>query len=132
MLFADVPAPPVPQPDPIPTQPTGPAKPGKEKGMVADPDFILWSVVLAGVLLLAAMVVFFIDRWRKRPTGATARDDVAGYSNFKQLYENGEITEAEYDRIRAKMAAKMKASLGVSPPAPPAVPPEPPPPPPAE
>jgi hypothetical protein len=45
------------------------------------------------------------------------------------MFDNGEITQAEYERIRLKMAGKMKAKLGVAqPPAEPSSPPAPPPP----
>ena len=126
MLFADLPAP----PDQPTTQPTAP-KPGGVQGMVSDPSFLIWSGVLVAVLLLAAVFFMFFDRWRKRPTGETTREAAEGFGSFRQMYENGEITEAEYDRIRAKMAEKMKAKMGIpgataTTPPPPAPPPDPP------
>ena len=118
--------------------PTG--KSGGVNAVVKEPSFIVWSLVLAGILLLAAVLFLFFDRWRKRPTGETARDTAAGFGSFREMYENGELTEAEYERIRAKMAAKLLEKAGVPPPsprpngepkAPPAGPPAPPPPDPA-
>lgn len=108
------------------TPPTTP-KPGGVNAVVKDPSFIVWSLVLAGVLLLAAVGFMFFDRWRKRPTGETARESAMSLGSFRQMYENGELTEAEYQRIRDKMAAKLKEKVG-SPPVPPVVPPPPPPP----
>lgn len=98
-------------------------EPEKVRGMVKNQDFIVWSLVFAGVLLVAAVVFMFFDRWRKRPTGETARDESLSLSSFKEMYENGELTEAEYEKIKAKWAAKVKANMGVPPVNPPAPPP---------
>lgn len=107
------------------TPPTTP-KPGGVKAAVADPNFIVWSLVLAGVLLVAAVLFTFFDRWRKRPTGETARESAMSLGSFRQMYENGELTEAEYQRIRDKMAAKLKEKVGTTAVPPPPPPPEPP------
>ena len=120
MLFADEPPP---DDTTTETPPTAP-KAGGVNAVVKDPSFIVWSVVLAGVLLLAAVLFMFFDRWRKRPTGETARDTSMSLSSFRQMYENGELTEAEYQRIRDRMASKLKEKMGV-PASPPAVPPPP-------
>ena len=130
-MFAQVPPT---DPDPTPdtsAQPSAPPKPGGVQGMVKDPSFVVWSLVFAGVLLLAAVIFVFFDRWRKKPVGETARDLSMSLGSFKEMYENGEITEAEYERIKAKWAAKMKAK-GVPDSLPPAPPPEPEPPPPPD
>lgn len=125
-MFAQTP-PTTAEPAPETTAETGAAvKPGGVQGLVKDQGFIVWSMLLAGLLLVAAVIFMFFDRWRKRPTGETARDAAFSMSNFRQMYENGELTEAEYERIKLKMAAKMKEKLGVSPtpPPPPTPPPE--------
>lgn len=130
MRLAEEPPPEEPPPPPTETVPTV-SKPGGVQGMVKDPSFLIWSGVLAGVLLLAALAFMLFDRWRKRPAaGGSARDEANSFGSFRQMYENGEITEAEYDRIRAKMAVKMKEKLGI--PIPPPPPPEPPPAPPGQ
>lgn len=107
-------------------------KPGGVSGMVKDQDFIVWSLIFAGILLVAAVVFLFFDRWRKRPTGESARDVSLSLNSFKEMYERGELTEAEYERIKTKWAAKIKEKPGVPTPAavPPTPPPDPTPPPP--
>jgi hypothetical protein len=78
-----------------------------------------WVVVLslAGALLLGAVAVWVVDRWRKK---AALDEQRAGeeLTSFRALYERGEITEAEYARLRAKVAERVKAK--VAPPAAPA------------
>lgn len=108
-------------------------------------DFLLYSIILAGILLACAGLFYFLDRWRKaRPD--QDREATLSLTSFRQMYENGEITEAEYKQVRDKLAAKMKEKGGVVtvppgppgvtpsggaavPPSPPADPPTPPPPP---
>lgn len=116
-------------------QPNTPTRVGGVQAMVKDTGFVVWSLILAGMLLLAAVIFYFFDRWRKRPIGESARDVSLSLNSFKELYENGEITEVEYERIKVKWAAKLKEKTGIPvAPVPPPESPVPPPPtdPPAE
>ena len=116
-------------------QPSTPTRVGGVQAMVKDTGFVVWSLILAGMLLLAAVIFYFFDRWRKRPIGESARDVSLSLNSFKELYEYGEITEAEYERIKVKWAAKLKEKTGIPvAPVPPPESPVPPPPtdPPAE
>ena len=109
-------------------EPSAPKKPEDVRGMVKNQDFIVYSLVLAGLLLLAAVIFFIFDRWRKKPAGEdTTRDVSLSLGSFKEMYENGELTEAEYERIKAKWAAKLKGKAVVPPVLPPhpTTPPEP-------
>jgi len=125
MLFADVLPPDQPPSQTGTVEPSTPKKPEDVRGMVKNQDFIVYSLVLAGLLLLAAVIFFIFDRWRKKPVGGeSARDVSLSLGSFKEMYENGELTEAEYERIKAKWAAKLKEKTSV----PTAPPPEPPPP----
>ncbi len=108
----------------IEAQPTTPTKPPDPHGAVRDPGFVIWSLVFAGILLVAAVIFVFFDRWRKKPVGESARDLSLNLNSFKEMYENGEITEAEYERIKAKWAAKLKGQAGGPAAALPAPPPE--------
>jgi uncharacterized membrane protein len=93
-------------------EPSTPTRPGGVQAMVKDTGFVVWSLVLSGLLLIAALIFFFFDRWRKRPVGQSARELSLSLNSFKDLYDNGEITEAEYERIKAKWAAKLKEKTG--------------------
>lgn len=120
MLFADALPPDPPPPQTGTVEPSGPKGPENVRGMVKNQDFIIYSLVLAGLLLLAAVIFFLFDRWRKKPAVEdSARDVSLSLSSFKEMYENGELTEAEYERIKAKWAAKLKEKVGVPPAAPP-------------
>jgi hypothetical protein len=82
---------------------------------------LLWAALpLIGILLLAALVIYFVDRWRKRV--AAAQDDAScndQLSQFRSLYERGEMSREEYDSVKALLAGQLRKELNV--PAPPAV-----------
>jgi hypothetical protein len=71
----------------------------------------LW-IALAVAILLGALVIFLVDRWRKR---AQADQFSAGdqLSRFRLLYEQGELSREEYDRIRSKLGARLRQELDV-------------------
>jgi len=90
------------------------------------PHFILPSLALIGVLLLGALIIAMVDRWRKRsrPVGTTAGDQL---SHFRALFDRGELSREEFERIRSQLAPKMKEELKLTP-AVPETPPKPAPP----
>lgn len=105
--------------------------------MSKEERLFLWVSVLAGVLLIAAVFLARLDRWRKRQM--EDRDESpAQLGSFREMYERGEISKGEYDRVlkriadraRAKTVAKPVVTAGPEPtPAPPETeePPAPPP-----
>src|SRR5690242_13900525 len=63
---------------------------------------ILWGTVgLTASLLVGAMVIYAVDKWRKR-------DDAEALTSFRAMYEAGEITEAEYAELKRRLADKVK------------------------
>src|SRR5579871_2137594 len=77
-----------------------------------DPKFIrilIATGLLAGALLVGAIVVAFFDRWRKRRANETytTHDQL---TSFRLLYERGELSQEEYERIRVRLLAQLKAS----------------------
>ena len=76
---------------------------------------LFWtSLSLVGALLLAALIITLVDRWRKRPTQTTAP---AGeqLSYFRSLYARGEISREEFERIRARLGGQLREQLQVPP-----------------
>lgn len=69
----------------------------------------LWSGVLLAVLLFGAWVISRLDRWRKRQM--EAEDDSPGHvSSFRELYERGELSKEEYDRVLRRVALRAGAN----------------------
>jgi Mg-chelatase subunit ChlI len=71
---------------------------------------VVWGVLaLTGSLLAGAAVIYAVDRWRKRAAaGTTDADTAAELTSFRDMFESGEITEAEYAELRRRVATKMK------------------------
>lgn len=92
-----------------------PLPPVKQKDVLKSGDFYIWMGVLIGALLVAALVVYIVDRWRKRgERGGERISTTLELTDYREMYENGEITQGEYDRIRGKLAAKMKREVGLA------------------
>ena len=73
------------------------------------PELIIGTAALAGALLVGAFVIFLVDRWRKRAALAEVADTGAELTGFRAMYERGEITEEEYNRLRLKVSERVKA-----------------------
>lgn len=68
-------------------------------------NLFLWSGVLIGVLLFGAWVISRLDRWRKRQM--EAEDDSPGHvMSFREMYERGELSKEEYDRVLRRVAVR--------------------------
>ncbi len=85
----------------------GPAAPKREFDQVA---FYTNVGLLMAALLAGAVLVYLADRWRKNRM-APDRASAGTLSDFRALFEAGEITEAEYRVVRDRLAAQMKAGL---------------------
>ena len=96
------------------------------RSLLEEPQFLLGTAALVGVLLAGAMVIALARRWRQRSNPAPpTTGDRLGY--FRQLYERGELSREEFEEIRGKLAQEIKAELQVPPPpAASPLPPEPP------
>lgn len=121
-----------PAPAEAPQQQTGAettTAPKDPKKILQSGEFFLWVGILAGIMLLGALAVALLDKWRKRQVDPARRSTIE-LTNFREMLENGEITGSEYERIRNKMATQMRAEVGLKkpegeskpaePPAPPA------------
>jgi hypothetical protein len=72
---------------------------------------LLWlTLFLAAVLLLGALVLIWIDRWRKRP-GSERLSANEQLTNFRELYEQGQLSQEEFERIRALLSGQLQHEL---------------------
>jgi hypothetical protein len=68
----------------------------------------LWVSVLVGVLLVGAWFIGRVDRWRKRQM-EDAYDAPDQLTTFRDLYESGELSKEEYDRVLRRVADRVGA-----------------------
>jgi hypothetical protein len=77
-----------------------------------DISFVLPWLYLSGALMLAALVVAFFRAWRRRcsPPATVPSDQLA---HFRRLYERGEISKEEFERLRRLLGGQMRQALEV-------------------
>lgn len=76
--------------------------------MTKEERLFLWIGVLLGVLVLGGIILSRLDRWRKRQM--EDQDDAPEHlGSFRAMFERGEISKEEYDRVLRKMAEKVGA-----------------------
>jgi hypothetical protein len=75
---------------------------------------LLWtSLCLVAALLVAAVVIAWVNRWRRQRDAQEDLSPNAQLAQFRSLYEKGTISKEEFERLRALLAARMRESLGV-------------------
>jgi hypothetical protein len=83
--------------------------------LISNPDF-LWLVgALVATLLVGALMLSWIERWRKRQLSDAPGSDLEQISNYRQMFERGELSKEEYDRIKVKEARRMRDKLSGKP-----------------
>jgi len=77
-------------------------------------EFWLTIALMTGVLLLGAVALVLVDRWRKsyaqsRPLSGDQ------LSHFQVLYEQGELSREEFDRVRTLLGKRLRQDLEAPP-----------------
>jgi hypothetical protein len=81
---------------------------------------LIWAALpLIGALLAGALILYVIDRWRKRQADEeeAACAPNSQLSHFRTLYERGEISREEFEKVKALLAGQLRREMNV--PAPP-------------
>ena len=74
---------------------------------------VLWtSLVLVGALIIGAIVIAVVDRWRKR-SGAERLTPGEQLSHFRALFDRGELSREEFERIRNLLGEQLRKDLHV-------------------
>jgi hypothetical protein len=77
-----------------------------------DPQFLWAALPLVGVLLLGAGIIYFVDRWRKRP-GAPPMSDEEQLDHYRVLYAQGHLDQEEFERIKALITVRVRKDLNL-------------------
>jgi hypothetical protein len=72
---------------------------------------LLWAgPIIAGALLLAALVIAWVKRWSQSPSRQRSSAQTQ-LTHFRTLYERGELSSEEFNRVRALLAERVKKEL---------------------
>ncbi len=77
-------------------------------------QLLVTSLCLVAALLLAALVIALVNRWRRQRDLPEDLSPNAQLAHFRSLYEAGTISQEEFERLRTVLNARMRAELGVS------------------
>jgi hypothetical protein len=77
-----------------------------------DPRLFWLTLVLMAVISFGALAIAWLDRWRKRsgPERLSASDQLA---NFRDLYEKGQLSHDEFERIRQLLSRQLRSEMNV-------------------
>jgi hypothetical protein len=75
-------------------------------------NLLTTGLMLAGALLLAAVVIALAGRWRRRSSGEDFNPGDQ-LTHFRSLYERGEISAEEFQRLRTLLTGPVAQSAGV-------------------
>src|SRR5437762_11688400 len=91
-----------------------PAPPPGRGPSLLDPQLLWATCALVATLLLGALVLAWFDRLRKRsdPSVLTPGEQLAA---FRLSYERGELSQQEYERIRDRLAPRLRQQLDLPP-----------------
>jgi hypothetical protein len=76
-----------------------------------DPRIVWYGLSLAGILLLGALVIWLVDRWRKKAPQQELYNSGDQLTHFRKLYEQGELSAEEFARIRNLLTDRMMREL---------------------
>jgi hypothetical protein len=102
------------------------ANPVKAGLLAAPPPRLEWdfrltinSLIIVALLLLAAMMIALANRWRRHP-GNDSLSPSDQLTHYRTLYKQGAINQEEFERLRALLSRRIRASVDVPPPSQPA------------
>ena len=72
-----------------------------------NPDFLIAAGALALVLLAGAVAFYFADRW-KRQQLSDDHTTAESLTDYRRMFDRGELSRDEYERIRDRLAAELK------------------------
>ncbi len=78
------------------------------KASFTDPKVLIATALLSCALFAGAVIVALASRWRKRQENETftTHDQLA---SFRVLYERGELSADEFDRIKRQLLGRLKS-----------------------
>jgi len=86
-----------------------------ETRAIAGSQGFVWPlIILTAVVVVGIAVILWMDRWRRRPDQLTLTP-AEQMARFKELYDRGELSQQEFDRIKARLDKKLRSEPPVPP-----------------
>jgi len=79
--------------------------------LLENADFLLTLGLLLAVILGGGFALLWLDRWRKKQAARDQIRSVDALSAYRNLYDRGEISRAEYETIRGQLAHQMREEI---------------------
>lgn len=76
-------------------------------------QLLVTALCLAGALLVGAVILALVNRWWRNRRLTDDLSPSAQLAQFRSLYEAGEISQEEFERLRALLGARLRKDLGV-------------------
>lgn len=73
-----------------------------------DMPILTTAMYFVGALLVGALVITVVSRWRKKAAGLDRLTEVDQLAHFRTLYEQGELSEEEFNQLRALLGGKIR------------------------
>ena len=81
------------------------------------PPMLTTGLYLGGALLLGAAVLALLNRWRRRSAEGHL-GPAEQLAQFRSLYEQGLLSQEEFERLRRLLGGEIRREMGLSPAAP--------------
>src|SRR4051812_41372066 len=78
------------------------------------PELLTAGLSLAGALLVGAVLLALFNRWHRR-SEPDSLSPGAQLAEYRRLYEEGVISQEEFDRLRALLGGQLRQALEVPP-----------------
>jgi hypothetical protein len=81
-----------------------------DSGDAPSAEIIFLCMILVGMLVFGTVGVWLIRKWMARTDDTPAKGFT--FSDLRQLHKEGKITDAEFERVRAKLGGKVSGRSG--------------------
>ena len=71
-------------------------------------EALFWALRLVGIILVGVFAIWCIRLWLRRPEGGSTGGEM---TSFRELFERGELSQEEYDRVRSRLGKRMREEL---------------------
>lgn len=88
---------------------------------IVDFRFLWATLAFITAVVVGYLVIVWADRWRKRPVQYQLSAS-AELARYQLLYERGELSQEEFDQIRALLSQRLRQEMKVPAVSPPAAP----------